>query len=139
VAFVDAEGRLQIHLVEADRELSPGDEGELPEPVAGRSTQAFKVLPGPSIEALGQRSVAIDWRADLFRTPAGEQVGRQRTILMDSGAPQSAELPVVEGPLPTEPERLRELAELEEARRAGRISETEYQRQRAALLAPAAD
>jgi hypothetical protein len=139
VAFVDADGRLQVHLVDADRELSPGDAGELPEPVAGRSMQTFKVLPGPSIAALGQRSVAIDWRDDVFRAPPSEHTGRQRTILMDSGAPQRAELPVAEGPLPSDPERLRALAELEEARRSGRVSETEYQRQRAALLAPAPD
>lgn len=139
VAFIDAEGRLQVHLVDADRELPPGEDGALPEPIAGRSVHAFKVLPGPGIAVLGQRAVAIDWRADTFSGPAPQQGAQRRTILMDSGAPAPAELPIAEGPLPEDPARLGALGELDEARRAGRISEAEYQRQRAALLGPARD
>jgi hypothetical protein len=139
VAFVDAEGRLQVHLADADRELPAGEDGELPEPIAGRGTHAFKVLPGPHIAAIGQRSVAVDWRADTFGTPAPASVGRRRTILMDGGAPRPEDAPIVadEGPLPTDPAVLQALADLENERRAGRVSEVEYQRRRAALLAPA--
>lgn len=140
VAFVDAEGRLQIHLVDADRELPAGDDAALPEPVAGRSAQAFKVLPGAHIAAIGPRAVAIDWRADLFRDPVtGSEAGRRRTILMDSTPSDAVELPAAEGPLPADPQLQRALADLDAQRRAGRISEAEYQRRRAALLAPASD
>jgi hypothetical protein len=38
--------------------------------------------------------------------------------------------------LPTDPESLRALADLEEARRAGELTEAEYQRKRRALLEP---
>ncbi len=138
VAFVDAEGRLQIHLVDSDREIPAGDDGALAEPIAGRSSQPFKVLPGDHIAAIGQRALAIDWRADLFREPvAASESGRKRTILMESPAAEGGAAPGAESPLPSDSDERRALAELEEARRAGHISEAEYQRRRLQLLAPA--
>jgi hypothetical protein len=135
VAFVDAQNRLQIHLVDADRELPAGDDDPPGEPIVGRSSHAFKALPGPHVEALGQRAVAVDWRADLFRSPApADGPGRRRTILMESAQPDALKLPV-EGDSPSaDPDRLRALGDLEAARRAGTISEAEYQRRRAELL-----
>jgi len=140
VAFVDAENRLQVHLVDADRELAAGDDAPLHDPVASRSTHAIKALPGPHIEALGQRAVAVDWRATLFEAPAvRDQPGRRRTILMESQQPARRELPTDEVAPTADPDRLRALAELEAARSSGAISEAEYQRRRAALLEPAGD
>jgi hypothetical protein len=135
VAFVDAENRLQIHLVDADRALPAGDEAPLPEPIAGRSLHAIKALPGPHVAAIAPRAVAIDWRADLFDAPPlPDEARRRRTILLESPVTRG-EPPATEAPIATDdPARLRALADLEEARRAGRISEAEYQRQRAALL-----
>jgi hypothetical protein len=135
VAFVDAQNRLQIHLVDADRELAAGDDAPLAEPIASRSTHAIKALAGPGVEALGQRALAVDWRADLFDAPAlRDEPGRKRTILMESPGARAPKPTRSEGAPPTDPERLRALADLEDARRAGRISEAEYQRQRAALV-----
>jgi hypothetical protein len=140
VAFVDAENRLQIHLVDADRELPAGDDSPLAEPIAGRSVHAIKALPGAHVEAIGPRAVAVDWRADLFDAPPlREQAGRRRTILMETPGAAAVRPRVEEGTPATDPERLRALAALEEARRAGRISEAEYQRQRAALVQPASN
>jgi len=137
IAFVDAQNRLQIHLVDADRELPAGDQAPLPEPIAWRSSHAIRALPGPHVEAIGQRAVAIDWRADLFRAPAVRDLpGRRRTILMESARPDGRMLPIESGAAPSDPERLRALADLEEARRAGKISEADYQRRRALLLQP---
>ncbi len=135
VAFVDAENRLQIHLVDADRALPAGDEAPLSEPIADRSVHAIKALSGPHVTAIGSRAVAVDWGADLFDAPPLQnEPGRRRTILLESPAARS-ESPASEAPVPSDdPARLRALADLEEARRAGRISEAEYQRQRAALL-----
>jgi hypothetical protein len=139
VAFVDAENRLQIHLVDADRELAAGDDAPLHDPIASRSTHAIKALPGPEIEAIGQRAVAINWRATLFEAPAvREQPGRRRTILMDSQQP-ARRGPVDATPPTADPDHLRALAELENARSSGAISEAEYQRRRAALLQPGGD
>ncbi|HEY8123749.1 MAG TPA: hypothetical protein VII78_20690 [Myxococcota bacterium] len=135
VAFVDAQNRLQLHFVDADRELPAGDDAPIPEPIAGRGTQAVKALPGPHIEALGPRSVAVDWRADAFRSPAARnEPGRRRTILMETAQPDALKVPVDDEAQTTDPERLRALADLEAARRAGKVSEAEYQRRRAELL-----
>jgi hypothetical protein len=131
IAFVDAQQRLQVHLVDADRELAPGDDSELPEPIAGSSLQAIKALPGPHIEALGPRAVAIDYRAELFQRPVPLTAGGRRTILMDTAQPEA--LKARSEPPGADPERLRALAELDAARRAGTISEGEYQRRRAEL------
>lgn len=135
VAFVDAQNRLQLHFADADRELPAGEDGALPEPVAGRGTHAIKAVPGPHIEVLGARGFAVDWRADFFREPVRESdPARRRTILMETAQPNEPELPASEGVLPSDPERLRALAELDAARRAGTISEAEYQRRRAVLV-----
>jgi hypothetical protein len=135
VAFVDAENRLQIHFVDVDRELAAGEDEAPGEPIAGRSGHAFKALPGPHVEALGQRAVAVDWRADAFRSPAPRDgPGRRRTILMETAQPDAPKLPVESASPSADPEHLRALGELDAARRAGTISEAEYQRRRAELL-----
>jgi hypothetical protein len=133
VAYVDAQNRLVLQLVDADRELPAGDDAPLPEPIAGRGLHPIKALPGPHVAAIGPRAVAVDWRADLFAAPPARGDGsRKRTILMESPGPRAAQAPP-ESDAASDPARLRALADLEEARRAGRISEAEYQRQRAAL------
>ena len=132
VAFVDAQQRLQVHLVDADRELPPGDDAPLPEPIAGRSLHAIKALPGAHIETLGQRGVAIDYRAALFEQAAPRAGAGRRTILMETAQPGALKASG-EVPASADPARLRALAELDAARRAGTISEAEYQRRRAEL------
>ncbi|MBM4382198.1 MAG: SHOCT domain-containing protein [Deltaproteobacteria bacterium] len=134
IAFVDSEQRLQIHLVDADRELAAGEDTQLADPVATQSTHAIRTVPSAHAQVLGQRAVAVDFRAaDFARAPSEREAGRGRTtILMD--APGSlAPVKRVPSELPSDPARLRALAELEEARRAGTISEAEYQRRRAEL------
>ncbi len=140
VAFIDAQNRLQLYFADADRELPAGENGAQPEPIAGRGTQAFKAVPGPHVEALGTSGFAVDWRADLFREPVAEtDSGRRRTILMETAAPGALKAPVDEGVSPADPKHLRALAELAAARRAGTISEAEYQRRRALLVVAPAD
>jgi hypothetical protein len=132
VAFVDEKQRLQVHLVDADRELPPGEDAPLPEPVAGRSLHAIKVLPGAHMETLGQRGVAIDYRAALFQQAAPPATAGRRTILMETAQPDALKASSPP-PATVDPERLRALADLEAARRAGTIPEAEYQRRRAEL------
>jgi hypothetical protein len=135
VAFVDAQNLLQLHFADADRELPAGEDGALPEPIAGRGSHAIKSVPGPHVETLGARGFAVDWRADYFREPVRESdPARRRTILMETSQPDALKQPASEGVVPADPERLRALAELDAARRAGTISEAEYQRRRAELV-----
>jgi hypothetical protein len=146
IAFVDDQNRLEIHFSRIDWLVPKSKEGEIKEPRLGHPVMKFHVLPGQYIEPIGPQSVAVDWQDPYFRnasivrvTPGGDVV--RRTILMESPSPAAAgtqgkapEQPNAEPEIPTEPQALRALADLEEARRAGRITEAEYQRRRQEIL-----
>ncbi len=142
VAWVDADDRLQVHLSRVDWLLPKGeDEDDLREPIAGRSVQNFRVIPSETSSPAGSQGLAINWRDQRFRKGANLTVdlrGRvqRRSVLMES--PEAVEEDAVEEgevlALPTDPEVLRQLADLEEARRRGEIPEVEYARRRRALL-----
>jgi hypothetical protein len=142
VAWVGADERLHLQLFRIDQEVPKGSEEELREPLPGREVMAFRVLASESIEPTGHQSVAVHWRDERFRNPTMVRVGpggkiSRRTVLMEDAAPAA---PADEdgAVLPTDPDALRALADLEDARRAGVITEAEYQRRRRELLRPAA-
>jgi hypothetical protein len=95
-----------------------------------------------------EQSVAVAWRDKIFLKPTRTRVspsGRivQRTILMES-APEEAEAtapPQQPDAIPAEmtPERLRTLADLEDSRRRGELTETEYTIRKRTILFPPAD
>jgi hypothetical protein len=141
VAYVGSDDLLHLQLSRLDWPVPKGQEEELREPVPGREVMAFRVLASEGVDPTGHQTVAVHWRDERFRNPTTVRVGpggkvTRRTVLMEDEAP--AEEPVPEGvALPTDPEALRALADLEEARRSGEITEAEYQRRRRALLLPA--
>ena len=142
VAWVDSEDRLQIHLSRVDWALPKGEEEEdLREPVPGREVQRFRVIPSETAQPAGAQGLAIDWRDPGFRKGANLSVSasgrvQRRTILMES--PDVVEEDAVEDRapllLPSDPEVLRQLADLEEARKRGEIPEADYLRRRRELL-----
>ncbi len=140
VAFVGSDGLLHLQLSRLDWPVPKGEEGELREPQPGREVMGFRVLASDGIEPTGRQSVAVHWRDDRFRNPTTVRVGRggkvtRRTVLMEQAAPAAE--PAAGGvELPSDPDALRALADLEEARRAGAITEAEYQRRRRLLLEP---
>ena len=90
-------------------------------------------------------AVGIDHERESEGHGASQRVDRAREgraqrsqVVRDPGAAQAhvEKAPLDANAAETDPQRLRALADLEEARRAGRISEAEYQRQRAAILQP---
>jgi hypothetical protein len=142
VGYVGSDERLHLQLSRLDWEVPKGREEELREPMPGREVMAFRVLASEGVEPTGHQSVAVHWRDERFRNPTTVRVGpggkiSRRTVLMEEEAP--IEEPAAGGvELPTEPDALRALADLEEARRSGAITEAEYQRRRRELLRPAA-
>jgi hypothetical protein len=130
------DGRLFLHVRHLDDEL-PKDErrDQLPEPWIERHVEDFRVVPGEAMTLVGPQEVSVDWRDPAFRRPRRISVTptgiHRRTILMESPETPSEE-PERAGEL--SPEALRALADLEEARRAGRVSEGEYQAQRQKIL-----
>ncbi len=141
VGFVDANQRLQLHFSRADWQIPKGEENEAREPFAGREVMAFRVVPAQGIEPIARQAVAVDWRDPRFRSAANIHVGasgkvHRREVLLENETPAA---PQAEAPaaVPSDPAVLRALAELEEARRAGRVSEADYQRRRREILAAA--
>lgn len=154
VASVE-DDRLRLSFGHVDWELPkfgsgrPGQE-DLPEPIAGERQMSFRVVPRDAFVTLGGQSVAFDWRDDRFREPEQMQITptgevRRRTILLQGPAPSEGEAGASDEPRAAEPSpeplpeglspaALRRLADLEEARRRGEITEAEYQRRRRRLL-----
>jgi hypothetical protein len=138
-------GALYIHLSRVDWEVPPRREDRLPEPKIGEFPTKFRIVSGKKMEMVDQQSVAIDWQANLFDkptrtrlTPDGKTVRRQ--ILMESDeADDQAPIEIQESsdmaiPAGVSPTALRALADLEEKRRNGSVTESRYARERLEIL-----
>jgi hypothetical protein len=141
VAFVAADDLLHLQLWRLDWPVPKGDEQKLREPMPGRQVMAFRVLASEGVDPTGHQSVAVHWRDERFRNPTSVRVGpggkvTRRTVLMEQEAPPAEDEPGGVA-LPSDPDALRALADLEDARRTGAITEAEYQRRRRELLEPA--
>jgi hypothetical protein len=138
---------LYVHLSRLDWEIPPRREDRLPEPHAGEHVMRFRVLRGEQMTPVDPQSVAVAWRDPIFQKPtrthvtAGGRVVR-RTILLESEEAEALEPELLgpeaaeTGPLPADlsPDDLRELADLEEARRRGEITESQYLARRSEIL-----
>jgi hypothetical protein len=121
-----------------DWEIPKTRDERIPEPRIGDSPQRFKLYAGTAMSLVSDQGLAIDWRDPVFAKeslthvlPSGEV--ERREILMESPA-EVQDDPSLRLPENLSPEQLRGLADLEEARRAGRITETEYRVRRRAIL-----
>jgi hypothetical protein len=132
--------RLYVHLSRYDWEIPKERNRKVPEPRVGDDPQRFRLYPGTAISLVTDQSVAIDWRDPVFATPSrtrvlpsGEVVRRE--ILMES-PPEVGQTddPVLRMRDDLSPQQLRDLADVEEDRRGGRITETEYRARRRAIL-----
>jgi hypothetical protein len=141
VAYVKNE-RLYVHMSRHDYELPKTRDERIPEPRIGDSPQRFKLYPGTAISLIADQAVAIDWRDPVFAHPTRTRVlpsGNvvRRNILQESPEEvQDSADPAAQLPDNLSPEQLRSLADIEELRRAGRITETEYRARRRAILEP---
>jgi hypothetical protein len=136
------EDLLFVHVRHVDWPIPKPDEPEPPEPWVYRTNQSFKILPGDAMTAVGPQEVAVDWRDPVFRKASSIRMGpggriERRVILMEmEDEPTAAELEQEEeraGRL--SPQTLRELADLEEKRLSGEVSESQYKAKRRAILA----
>jgi len=132
--------RLYFYLSRYDWEIPKRREDRVPEPRVGDHEQRFKLFAGTAMALVTDQSLAIDWRDQIFarptRTrvlPSGEVVRKE--ILMES-LPETDELedPLESMPDDLSPQQLRDLADLEEARREGHITEVEYRSRRRVIL-----
>lgn len=131
---------LHIQVARSDWEIPIRRRERLPEPHVGEQNQDFRLLIDKGMSLADAQSVVVDWRDPIFSRPTRTRItpsGRvqRTTILMES--PEEAPAPRPDITSDLSPEQLRALADLEEARRNGTLSEAEYTAQRSRILAPA--
>jgi hypothetical protein len=131
VAYV-RDDLLCIHLSRVDWEIDAARKTELPEPRVDEQVMPFHLLISPGMTLLTAQAVAVSWRDPVFRRatrtrvlPSGKVVRRE--ILMES--PEDAPTPpittdVLPGNLT--PGTLRKLADLEEQKNRGEVTQTQY-------------
>jgi hypothetical protein len=123
-------------------EAKKGD--KLPEPQRNQSPMKFRVVSGEHLFYAGPQILEIAWRDPVFRQPyrlPGSTEGgkRRREVLVQAPIPKDERDAASAGRVALDtlsPEQLRALADLEEDRREGRITENAYQRSRRQLLRP---
>jgi hypothetical protein len=130
---------LYVHLSRVDDSLPKDSDDTIPEPWPDREVMPFKALASDGIVPVGPQAVTAAWRDPLFRAPGQVRVGPggkvlRRQILLESPEVETkATPPEITGHL--SPETLRALADLEESRRLGAISEAAYLERRRSILA----
>jgi hypothetical protein len=120
------------------------DDGSLPEPRHDNHPMDFRVVSGEHLYYAGPQALEIDWQNPVFQTAfrlPGSTGGetRRREVIDELAVPKdeqeanaNRENSTALGDL--SPDQLRALADLEEDRREGRITETAYQRAKRQLL-----
>jgi hypothetical protein len=133
-----------VKLGSLDVPLSKNPNDKIPEPKRDEIVGSAHAIPSDGIAVSNDQLVSANWRDPLFKDSsvisirAGGQVVR-RTVLMDSGEESTVPNEPVQGaPVPPQglsPAALRALADLEEDRRRGEVTETEYQSRRRQIVA----
>jgi len=142
--------QLFIHLARLEWEIPQREREKPPEPQVGAERMSFRVYPSEGMELVEKQGVAVSWRDEIFARPTRTKVlptGKvvRKTILLESDveAPPEGEVQeevvdeVEPAPLPPtglSPQQLRALADLEEARQAGEITEAEYVAQQQEIM-----
>ncbi|MBY0399001.1 hypothetical protein K2X89_01815, partial [Myxococcota bacterium] len=116
----------------------------LPEPMRNTRPMDFRVVSGEHLFFAGPQTLEIDFGNDVFRTAyhlPGSTGGTKlrREVLLESPIPASERKDDEDSGVRLDqlgPEQLRALADLEEDRRSGRITEQAYQKARRELLRP---
>jgi hypothetical protein len=132
--------QLYVHLSRVDWELPRDKNARIPWPSLTDEGTPLRIVPGRGISVAGTRTAAIDWRSDFFAKQRAFRVSssgeiERRTILMES--PEVDVAPSEPGealPADLAPSTLRALADLEEERRQGKITESYYQARRSEIL-----
>jgi hypothetical protein len=135
--------KLYIKLGHLDWALPKDPKETVGEPKASDIIGKFRAVPSDGIAAEGTQLVTANWRDPLFKDsgalsirPGGQVV--RRTVLMDSGEEVGTPAEPASGaPIPPQgvtPGNLRALADLEEARQRGEVTEADYQAKRRAIL-----
>lgn len=144
LAFVD-HGQLYIHLSRVEWPIPQKEEGEpLPEPRSDERPMDFRVVGGEHLFYAGLQTLEIDWKDPVFLTDyrlpgSTDGLRRRREVIEQSPIPkneldQNSTDEDGVGIDELSAEQLRALADLEDDRNQGRITEPAYQRAKRQLL-----
>jgi hypothetical protein len=139
LAFV-RDDLLYVQVARAGWEIPSNLETKLPEPILGEEVMPFRLVPSESMALVGTQTVAVTWRDPIFQRasrtrilPSGKVVRRE--ILMET--PEEAPTP----PLATDvlpanlsADTLRKLADLEDSKKRGEVTQAEYTAMRESIL-----
>ena len=134
---------LYIHLSRTDWEIpKTGKNDRLPEPRVGDYVMEFRVVPSKGMTQVDGQSVAAAWRNSVFKKPSRTRITPgggvlRRTILMESEeepGESGAESTFERLPENLSSATLRELADLEDERHRGEITEAEYNARRRQII-----
>jgi hypothetical protein len=139
------DGYLYLQLHRAEWPIPQAKEDKpLPEPQRDTRPMDFRVVSGDHLFFAGPQTLEIAFKDDVFRTAyrlpgstGGEKVRRE--VLLESPIPASERKTSDDSGIRLDqlsPDQLRALADLEEDRRSGRITEPAYQKARRELLRP---
>jgi len=129
---------LYVYISRSDYKLTPRDRRleRLPETHVGKHDMDFRLVVDKAMALVDEQGVAVNWRDPVFKKPTRTRVtstGKvvRREILMESVDPDDP------ATLTTNltPEQLRALADVEEQRRSGSLTEAQYHAARAKILA----
>ncbi len=130
---------LYIHISRSDWKIPPRKEhrDQIPETHIGKHYLDFRLVIDSGMALVDEQAVAVNWRDPVFARPTRTRVTqsgrvvRRQVLMEDLSADPSL------GTLPTDltPEQLRALADLEEERRAGGLTEAQYNARRGKIMA----
>lgn len=136
--------KLFIKLGALESPISKNPNDKIAEPELDKIVGKNRVVPSDGISTEGPQVVSANWRDPIFKDTgvlhvrAGGKVVR-RTVLMDSGGEGEVSIEPTEGAAPPpaglSSASLRALADLEDARRRGEVTEADYQSRRRQILA----
>jgi hypothetical protein len=137
-------GYLYLILNRVDWSIPERKEKDLPEPRRDDAPMNFRVVSGDYLFYAGPQALEIAWQDPVFREPyrlPGSSKGqlRRREVIEQSPIPKDEQDASSAGDTTLDqlsPDQLRALADLEDDRRQGRITEAAYQRARRQLLRP---
>ena len=129
---------LYIHISRSDWEIPARKKDKLPETHVGKHPLEFHLVVDRGMRLADEQSVAVEWKDPIFKKPtrtritASGQVVR-REILMESLEDDTVfeQGPKVES---LSGEQLRALADLDDVRRSGAITEGEYHSRKNAIV-----
>ncbi|MBW2271519.1 MAG: hypothetical protein JRH16_23465 [Deltaproteobacteria bacterium] len=122
--------------------VTRGNRGRLPEPTPGKQQMKFSAVHNHLYQPAGAQGVAVDWSDPIFGSAvylpgsAGGD-GRRKNIIAEEAIPadeQPVNTPSARELEGLSADALRRLADLEEQRAAGAITEPEYVNQRSDIL-----